>query len=104
VESVWKIDAPPSRRPFGAVADGDGFHLGAEALLSAGGEERRPITLALAATNRDLVAVEVHILDPDGQRFEEAEAAAMEELREEAEGRRKPVQEQKDLAVREDGR
>jgi hypothetical protein len=75
-----------------------------EALLSPGGEERRPIALALAATDHDLVTLEVHVLKPDGQRFEEAEAAAVQQLREEAEGRLQPIQEREDLAVREDGR
>jgi hypothetical protein len=104
VEGVREIDEPPPRCPLGAVEDGDRFHLGPEALLSPGGEERRPIALALAAPDHDLVALEVHVLDPDGQRFEQAETAAVQELREEAEGRLQTVQEREDLAVREDGR
>src|SRR5277367_2144125 len=103
-EGVRKIDEAPPGRALGAVAGSDGFHLRPEAIPRAGREERGAIMLALATTHRDLMALEVDILDADGQRFEEAEAAAIQDFGEQAERELQVIEERHDLAAREDRR
>ena len=48
--------------------------------------EGAAVDVALGATDEDLAAVEVDVLDADTEAFEEVEAAAVEELSDEAEG------------------
>jgi hypothetical protein len=57
---------------------------------------------ALAATDGDLVAVEVDVLHAQGESFLKAEAGAIQQLAEEAEGRLKAVEQGEDVAAGED--
>ena len=55
--------------------------------------ERGAVHLSLAPADHDLVALEVDVLDSDAEAFEEANAAAVEHLAEELEGRLELVEE-----------
>lgn len=56
----------------------------------------------LPATDGDLVAFEVEVLHPEGEHLLHAQAGAVEELAEEAEGRIEAVKQGEDVAARED--
>ncbi len=94
-----KIDEAAPGCAFGAMAGSDDVHLRPEAISRAGREERRAIVLTLAATHHELAALEVDVLDADGERFEEAEAAAIQDLAEEAERGLQVIEEGDDLAA-----
>lgn len=66
------------------------------------GVERRAVVGALPATDGDLVTLEVDVLHAQREGLLEAQAGAVEELAEEAEGRREPVEQGEDVAARED--
>jgi len=49
-----------------------------------GGQHRHAVLAALAGAHRDLVAPEVHVLHPQAQDFQQAQARAVQEQRQEA--------------------
>jgi hypothetical protein len=57
---------------------------------------------SFAATYHDLVAIEVNVLDPQRQAFDQAEAAAVEHFRDEAEERIEGAEEPLNLTTGED--
>ncbi len=67
-------------------------------------EQRRAIVTSFATSHHDLVALEVDILDPQCQTFEQSETAPVEHLRDETEERIESFEEGLDLAAREDRR
>jgi hypothetical protein len=89
---------------LGVVPPGDTLELRFEGRPDAGRQERRPVLLTFAAAHHDLVPVEVDVLDPDGEALEQAEAAAVEQLRDETERRFQVLEERVHLAAREHGR
>jgi hypothetical protein len=85
------------------VAVADALELGAQRVTGGHGEERRPIPVALASADEELAAIEVDVLHTQGEGLAEAEAAAVEKLGDEAEGRIETVEESNDLAPAEHG-
>jgi hypothetical protein len=86
-ERVGEIDLAAAGCKLRAVTRGDPLDLRLERVAQAGGQERRPVVLALAAANHDLAALEVHVLDAKGDDLGETEAAAVHEVADQAKRR-----------------
>jgi hypothetical protein len=100
-ERVGEVDLPAARGELRAVATGHAVELRGEWVARAGPQERGSVARALAATHRDLAAVEVDVLRAQREGFEEAQARAVEELADETEGWLQVVEQRDDLAARE---
>lgn len=70
----------------------DFVELRSQALADAHRQERGAVVVSFAATRQDLVALEVNVFDSQRQAFEQPEAAAIEHLRDQAEGRLERLQ------------
>jgi hypothetical protein len=101
-ERVGKVDLAAARSELCEVVSANELDLRAQALAGAGGQEGRAVVRPLAATDGDLMAIEVDVLHAEGERFLHAESGAVEDLAEETEGRLKPVEQREDVAARED--
>ena len=99
-----KIHLAPPGGDLGTVASRDLRELRSQALADAHRQERRAVVVSFAATHHDLVALEVDVFDPQRQAFEQPEAAAIEHLRDEAEGRLERLQDGLSFAARKDSR
>jgi len=86
------------------MALGDDLDLHAEGLSNGRRQESRPVVVALAATNHDLTAAPVDVLHAEGERLQEAEAAALKKLGDQAKRRVEVFEQRRDLPPREDGR
>jgi hypothetical protein len=102
-EGVGQVHLAATGGQLEAVPLGNALDLRRERVPHARRKQRGSVVLPLAATHRDLAALEVHVLDPDGEALEEAKAAAIEDLADEPERGLQVVEEGKDLAPREDG-
>jgi hypothetical protein len=102
-QRVGQVDLAAAGGQLGPVAVADALELGAQCVTGGRGEERRPIAVALAPTHEELAAIEVDVLHAQGEGLHEAEAAAVEKLGDEAEGRIETVEERDDLATAEHG-
>jgi hypothetical protein len=83
-QSEREVDLATTGVELGAVAPLDLLELVLQAVSGPGGKERRSGMAALAAAHHDRVPVEVDVLDPQGKALEQAEAAAVEEVFDEA--------------------
>jgi hypothetical protein len=103
-QSVGEIDLAPARGKLGAVALGHGVELGAEAVSSSRGQEGGAVVVPLASMDGEHVALEVDVLHAEGEAFEEAKAATVEDFRDEPERRLQVLGDRALVAAREDRR
>jgi hypothetical protein len=96
------LDGKSTGVELGAMALRDHHELPAQAVADPLGEQRGTVVRSLAPANRDLAAVEVDILDPEAEALEQAEAAAVEKLSDEAERGAEVLQEGQDVTGPED--
>ncbi len=73
-QDVREIDFAAAGLDFSAVASCHLVELRAQCFADANTEQRRAIVTSFATTHHDLVAIEVNVLDPQRQAFEQAEA------------------------------
>ena len=97
-----EIDLAPAGGDLGTVSSRDFVELRSQALADAHRQERGAVVVSFAAPHHDLVALEVNVFDSQRQAFKQPEAAAIEHLRDEAEGRLERLQDGLDLASRKD--
>ena len=101
-ERVGEVDLAASHRELGEVQSADSIELCGKSLAGPGGKQGRAVVRPLATTDSDLMAIEVDVLHAEGEGLLEAEAGAVEELAEEAEGGLEVVEEGENVAARED--
>jgi hypothetical protein len=85
------------------VSLGDALDLGAQRVTGGHREERRPVAVALAPADHELAPVEVDVLHAEREGLHEAQAAAVEQLGDQAEGRVEALGEGDDLAATQHG-
>ena len=86
-EGMGQVDPTATSRKLLLVPLCYGIELGAQLLTRPSREQGRSIVLSFSAADHDLPSIEVDVLDADRERFEEAKAASIEELADEAKGR-----------------
>ena len=103
-ESVGQIDLTAAGCAFGLVSPLHLVELRAQAVAGPRRQKCSAIEASLAAADHDLPAFEVHVLDPYGEAFEQAEAATVKDLPDELERRFELIEEGEDVAAQEDRR
>jgi hypothetical protein len=91
-EGVGQVDLASPRGELGLVTSGNGFELGPLRVTGSDGEEGGTVVLAFAAAAPDLAPLAVDVLDADGERLEQAKAAALKQLAKEPKGRSEAIE------------
>jgi len=99
-QGVREVDLAPAGGPLGAIALGDETELAAEGVARAGRQERGAV---VATPDHDLTAVQVDVLHADGKGLHEAEAAAVQQLGDQAKRPVEAFEEGSDVAAAKDG-
>ena len=81
---------------------GDEIELRAKALACARGQESGAVVFALATAHGDLVPLEINVFDAHREAFEQPQAAAVKKLGDEAVSWLEMVEDEEDLAARQD--
>lgn len=103
-ERVRQVHLAPTGMELGLMSPGDGVTVGAETIAELRWQEGGAIVGALSPADEDLPALEVDLLEPDGEAFEEAEAAAIEDLADPSEGQLQRFEQRDHVPPGEDGR
>jgi O-acetyl-ADP-ribose deacetylase (regulator of RNase III) len=96
----WTWPWPPADIAIVLVANCD--QMIGQGLDQGLGDHGQPVLASLAVADGQLVAVEVEVLHPDSQGFQQAEAAAVQQGRDQARGTIHLPQQRADLVARED--
>lgn len=81
--SVGQVDLAATSREFLLVLPRHGVELGVQFVARSSGERCRPIVLSLSSVRHSLPSIAVDVPDVNRKRFEEAQAASVEELADE---------------------
>jgi hypothetical protein len=103
-EGMGQVDLPAASCKLRLVPLCHGIELGDQLLARPSRKQRRSIILSFSATDHDLPSIEVDVLDPDRERFEEAKAASIEDLADEAKGWDEVIEQGEGVLPREDRR
>jgi hypothetical protein len=86
-QGVGQVDLAASSRELLRVAPRHGIERGAQLIARSRRVHGRPSVLSSSTAYQDVPSIELDVVDADHQRFEEAEAASLQELADEAKGR-----------------
>jgi len=101
-EGMGQVDLTAASRKLLLMPLCHGIELGSQLIARPSRKQGRSIVLPFSTADHDLPSIEVDVLDADRERFEEAKAASIEELADEAKGRDEVPEQGEGVLPRED--